>query len=58
MKIYKTYKDKEKWFEITDEEFKKNFKDWDFEDRTALQFLKVVGTLQTNWAVYSIKKSF
>jgi len=58
MKIYKTYADKEDWFETTVPEFEKRFQDRDFGDLTALQALKSCGTLRTTFAFYSLKPSF
>ena len=44
MKIYKTYADKEDWFETTEQEFEEKFKDWDFGNLKALETLKLCGT--------------
>lgn len=58
MKIYKTYADKEDWFETTEQEFEEKFKDWDFGNLKALETLKLCGTLRTPFAFYSLKPSF
>jgi hypothetical protein len=53
MKIIKTFKDKENWFETTEEEMVAKTQDI-YPDPT--QVIKDVGTIQSVWAIWKLQK--
>jgi len=52
MKIIKTYKDKENWFETTKEEMIKRTEDIYL---NPLQVFKDIGKIESNWAIWKLK---
>jgi len=56
MKIYKTYKDKIDWFEVSEQDLieyteKRGY----YKKGTALETLKQIGEIQTHFSIYKTK---